>query len=187
MSEMRKVQENWETQEEIWGYYPIGLNLRGRLCVVVGGGKVAARKIQKLLAAGAQVKVISPELDPSLQDLKHCGAIVHFPRIYQTGDLQHAFLAIAATDSREVNRKVYEEASEAGVLINVVDNPDLCSFIVPATLQRGNLQISISTSGTDPAGAKKLKETLQSDLEYGTLQFQNAILHRENERKEAKR
>lgn len=179
MSEIRETQENRETQEEIWGYYPVGLNLRGRVCVVVGGGRVAARKIQKLLAAGAQVKVISPALDPSIQDLKNAGAISHFPRTYQTGDLQHAFLAIAATDSREVNRKVYEEAAKAGVLINVVDNPDLCSFIVPATLQRGNLQVSISTSGTDPAGAKHMKEILTADLEQGTADFQNAILHRE--------
>ncbi len=141
-------------------YYPAFLNLTDRLCIVVGGGGVAERKVLSLLKAGASVRVISPELNEGLQRLKEEGRIQHIDRAYQEGDLKDAFLIIAATSDMDVNRAVYEEAKDRPV--NVVDVPELCSFIVPSIIERGPLLIAISTSGASPAMARSIREELES-------------------------
>lgn len=149
-------------------YYPVFLDLKGRDCVVVGGGRVAGRKVSGLLKAGASVRVISPRLSVNLQKEKTKGRIRHISRPYRKSDLKGAFLVIAATDSYEENKKVSSDAGNAPV--NVVDTPSLCSFIVPSTVQRGPLVIAVSTSGKSPAMAKTIRmelETLYPDV-FGT-------------------
>ncbi len=142
-----------------------------RATVVIGGGSVAARKIQGLCAAGGQIKVISPKLTPELQSLADSGKIVFLPRSYQEGDLKGAFLVIAATDDEAVNQSVWREAQQRGCLINVVDDPGHSNFIMPAVVHRGDLSIAISTGGNSPALAHRLRERIENliEPEYGLL------------------
>ena len=150
-------------------YYPVFLNLEGKRCVVVGGGDVAERKVLALLDSGASVTVISPELTERLYDLKFAGRIEHLQRDYREGDLKGAFIVIAATSEMDVNRKVSGDAE--GIPVNVVDTPELCSFIVPSVLRRGPLTIAVSTSGTSPALSRSIREELEAlyTEEVGTL------------------
>lgn len=139
-------------------YYPAFLNLKGKKCIVIGGGKIAERKALSLLRAGAELTVISPELTAGLKKEKAKKRIKHIARRYQRGDLKNAFLVIAATDSHEINKRASVDAPE---LINVVDTPGLCNFIVPSVVRRGPLTIAISTSGVSPAISKKIREELE--------------------------
>jgi siroheme synthase-like protein len=142
-------------------YYPIYLNLRGRPCVVVGGGTVAEGKVAGLLEAGARVRVIAPTLTAALADWARAGRLVHEPRAYAMGDLAGAFLVIGATDEPAVNQQVWEEAEALRVLVNVVDDTPHCNFIAPAIVRQGDLAVAISTSGKAPALAVRLKEQIQ--------------------------
>src|SRR3712207_3583592 len=119
------------------------MDLSGRRCVVVGGGEVANRKARKLLQARARVVVISPEIGAELES----AAVEVHRRPYREGDLEGAYLAFAATDSREVNAAVGREAQERGVPVNVVDRPSEGDFALPSTLRRGRLQVAVSTGG----------------------------------------
>lgn len=150
-------------------YYPIYLQLQDQPCVVVGGGKIAEGKVEGLLAAGARVTVVAPDLTSHLHELARRNEIAHLTRRYQPGDLAGAFLVICATDEAEVNHQVWQEASAHGQLVNVVDDPPRCNFIAPAILRNGDLTIAISTAGKAPALAVRLKERLQQELgpEYG--------------------
>lgn len=139
-------------------YYPIFLNIQDKKCVVVGGGNVAWRKVCSLQEAGARVTVVSPEFCPELE--KETG-IERIQQKYDAGLLKGAALVIASTDDGEVNKKVYNDALERGILVNVVDKPELCSFIVPASVMRGDLCISISTGGASPALARNIRENLE--------------------------
>jgi len=141
-------------------YYPVFLNLNGRRCVVIGGGQIAEGKVLKLIESGANVTVISPEATQALHDAAGRDVIEINLRKYHTGDLQGAFLAIAATNDRVVNEEIFEEAENLGVLLNAVDDPPRCSFIAPSILQRGPVTLAISTGGASPALARKLRETL---------------------------
>jgi len=154
---------------DMTAYYPINLKLEDRPCVVIGGGNVALRKVRSLLACGGRVKVISPELCPGLRSLAGEGEVQWLRRGYRAGDLEGAFLVIAATDDEEMNARVASEAKERGVLLNVVDDPERCGFIVPATVQRGDLVITVSTSGKSPMLARKIREELERRFgpEYG--------------------
>ena len=147
--------------------YPIYLTqLHSSLCVVVGGGPVAERKVDSLLAAGAQVKIISPALSKGLAHLVAAGAVTYLPRPYQKGDLQGAFLVIAATGDSEVNRAVAREAGELQMLVNVVDVPSRSNFYVPAVVRRGALTLTVSTDGHSPALAAHIRRQLEAS--YGT-------------------
>lgn len=142
-------------------YYPAFLNLRDRLCVVIGGGRVAERKVLALLEAKARVKVISPELTQTLVELFNEKKITWEKREYREGDLEGAWLVIAATNDPEIQKKVLEEAEKRKIFCNVVDVPELCSFIVPSVIRRGDLVLAISTSGSSPAVARRIRETLE--------------------------
>ncbi len=155
----RKQRKN--SPQSTKSYYPVYLNLRGRTCVLIGGGKVAERKCISLLKAGADVTVISPFITKKIEDYKNKGMIKHICRSYRKGDLRSAYIVIAATDSEETNRNVYEELKGKNVLFNVVDNPELCTFIVPSIVERGNLKIAISTGGISPAVSKQLRKELE--------------------------
>ena len=152
-------------------YYPIFLNLSGRKCVVVGGGQVALRKVGVLLEHGAKIRVISPALCSELGQLVRSGEILVLDREYRVGDLKGALVAIAATNDRETNLKVAEEARKNAVLINVVDNADNSDFIAPSYLRRGEITIAISTAGRSPALARKIRTRLEKNLgdEYAAL------------------
>jgi len=139
-------------------YYPVLLNLKGKRVVVIGGGKVAERKIRTLRKAGAEITVISPAITKQIEREKQKGGIRHIPRQYKKGDSNKAFLVIAATDSLEINKKVSENASR---LVNVVDSPSLCNFIVPSVIKRGPLTIAVSTSGVSPALSKSIRKELE--------------------------
>ena len=145
-------------------YYPVYIQLRERPCVVIGGGKIAEGKVDGLLAAEANVTVISPELTPHLRDLVNQKQITFFGRIYQPGDLTGAFMVICATDQPEINHQVWQEAMVNRQLVNVVDDTPRCNFIAPSILRKGDLTIAISTSGKAPALAVRLKERLQREL-----------------------
>jgi precorrin-2 dehydrogenase / sirohydrochlorin ferrochelatase len=143
------------------GYLPIFIEVGGRNCVVIGGGEIAERKILSLTQAGAEVTVVSPSLTTALATMARRNAIRHLARIYRFGDLEGAFLAYEATGIAETERAAAAEARERGVLINVADVPDLCSFIAPAVIKRGHLQIAVSTGGASPAFARKIREELE--------------------------
>lgn len=142
-------------------YYPVFLDLRGRLAVVVGGGPVAERKIATLFEYGADIVCVAPLVTPGIDALVAQGLIGHEERGYVRGDLAGAFIVVCATDSTEVNRAVYQEAEGLGCLVNVVDVPELCNFIVPSIVKRGPLQIAISTGGAAPAVAKRMRRELE--------------------------
>lgn len=150
--------------------YPVTLvGLEKVRCVVVGGGKVAARKVDALREAGACPVVISPQLCTLLRRQADAGQIQVVERSYVPGDLRGARLVIAATDDPATNRAVWQEAEALGCLVNVVDDPVHCSFYAPATINRGALAITISTGGNSPALARLIRETLeeQFDASYG--------------------
>jgi precorrin-2 dehydrogenase / sirohydrochlorin ferrochelatase len=152
-------------------YYPIQLDIRGRNCLVVGGGGVGTRKAKSLLACGAQVTVVSPAVTDGLRGLAARGDIMLLEREYASGDLQGMFLVIGATDDEGLNRRVSADAERLRILCNISDRPEICNFILPAVVQRGDLVITVSTSGKSPALAKKLRKALQSQFgeEYAVL------------------
>ncbi len=147
-------------------YYPIFLNIQDKKCVVVGGGNVAWRKVCSLKEVGARVTVVSPEFCPELE--KESG-VERVKQKYGEGCLEGAFVVVASTDDEEVNKKVYFDAVQKGILVNVVDRPEFCSFIVPASVVRGDICISISTGGASPALARRIRERLEEQFgdEYG--------------------
>ena len=145
-------------------YYPVYIELREQPCVVIGGGKIAEGKVEGLLAARANVTVISPDLTANLRELVEEKKITYIARAYQPGDLTGAFMVICATDQAEINHQVWQEASANRQLVNVVDDTPRCNFIAPSILRKGDLSIAISTSGKAPALAVRLKERLQREL-----------------------
>jgi precorrin-2 dehydrogenase/sirohydrochlorin ferrochelatase len=159
--------------------YPVSLNIAGKLCAVVGGGKVAERKVLSLLNARACVRIISPQLTEVLSELlserERAGgadaSVEWRNRGYRSGDLDGALLVFAATDNREVQDAVVRDARQAGLLINVADAPHLCDFQVPAVVRRDNLNIAVSTNGTSPALAARIRQDLEDMYgdEYAVL------------------
>ena len=141
-------------------YYPVYLNLAGKRCVILGGGTIAQGKIAALRDAGARITVISPEATDGIKRAAQRGDVAFEQREYQVGDLEGAFIAVAATNVWHVNRQIYEEAEERGVLLNVVDDPDQCTFIAPSIVRRDPITLAVSTGGASPALARKMRETL---------------------------
>jgi precorrin-2 dehydrogenase / sirohydrochlorin ferrochelatase len=141
-------------------YYPVFLNLGGRRVVVFGGGIIAERKVDALLACGASVRVIAPDATDRLTTLAGSGTIELWLRAYRPGDCRGAFVVIAATDEPEVQQRTWEEAQSCGILINTVDVPARCNFIFPALVQQGDLTLAISTQGKSPAFAAWLRRVL---------------------------
>jgi len=145
-------------------YYPINLNLEGRKCLVVGGGDVAERKVRTLLSFGAVVTVVSPEIKKSLAAYVRSGKVRHIERGYQKNDLKGAFVVIAATNDPSVNALVARHAASQNTLVNVVDVPKLCNFIVPSVVRRGSLTIGISTGGQSPMFAQMWRKKCEKCL-----------------------
>jgi precorrin-2 dehydrogenase/sirohydrochlorin ferrochelatase len=141
------------------GYYPVCLNVEGKRCIVVGGGEVAERKVAVLVEAGAEVVVISPDVCDKLSKRQD---VTVLDRPWRETDLDGAFLVIAATNDRPLNERIARAARKRRVLCNVVDDASLSDFIMPATMRRGALLISVSTSGTLPALARSIRERLET-------------------------
>jgi precorrin-2 dehydrogenase/sirohydrochlorin ferrochelatase len=145
-------------------YYPVLLDLKNRLCVVIGGGRVAERKVKTLLKAGARIKVVSPQLTAPLARLKGQKRISHLSRTYKKSDLRGAFLAIGAAGDRTINERVFREAAEGRIPVNVVDDPAHSSFIVPSIVEKKDLLLAISTSGKSPALARVLRQKFEKEI-----------------------
>jgi len=143
------------------GYYPIFLDLQGRPCLVIGGGSVAERKVEKLLNAGAEVTLISPSVTDRLKVWSDAQKICHKARAYHHGDLAPFQLAFAATDDADVNAAVKREGEERGVWVNVADDPAHCDFTLPSVLRRGELVVAVATGGSSPALSRAIREELE--------------------------
>ncbi len=145
--------------------YPVCLEITDKLCVVVGGGIVAERKVLGLLTAEARVRVISPRLTSELLTLADKGRVEWLNRGYRPGDLIGALLVFAATDNPDVQAAVVEEATASGQMVNVIDAPDICTFQVPAVVRQGDLTLAVSTGGKSPAVAAMIRQQLEQS--YG--------------------
>jgi precorrin-2 dehydrogenase/sirohydrochlorin ferrochelatase len=145
--------------------FPIFLKLEGKSCLVVGGGAIAEGKIAGLLRSGARVTVVAPELTAALGRYAESNAISWKQRNFEFADLGGAFLVVAATSSFEANAVIYQEADRHGILCNTVDQPQQCHFYYPAVVDRGPLQIAISTAGLSPSLAQRLRQELE--VQYG--------------------
>jgi precorrin-2 dehydrogenase/sirohydrochlorin ferrochelatase len=155
-------------------FYIACLRLTGRRCVVVGGGEIGLEKVEGLLACDGRVVLIAPDAVPELEALAAEGSIEWIRREYATGDLEATFIAIAATNHTDVNIGVYNDAEARAMLVNVVDVPPLCNFILPAIVRTGPLAIAISTAGASPALAKRIKAQIADT--YGEPYARLAVL-----------
>jgi siroheme synthase-like protein len=142
-------------------YYMACLDLEGRKGLVVGGGSVGLEKAKGLLECGAVVTVVAPQIEPELQGLP----IRRLQKRYDVADLEGSFVVVAATSTRSVNRRVFADAEARSLLCNVVDVPELCSFILPAVYRRDPIAIAVSTGGASPALAKRLRDELGGRIE----------------------
>ncbi len=142
-------------------FYIACLKLKNRRCLVVGAGEIGLEKVEGLLACGGDVTLVAPRANAALEELAAEGSITYHQREYEPADLDGHLIAIAATDDTDVNIRVYNDAEERAMLINVVDVPPLCNFILPAIVRTGPLAVAISTAGASPALAKRMKREIQ--------------------------
>lgn len=147
--------------------FPVMLSLEGRLCLVVGGGEVALRKVRGLLEEGARVSVVAPEAVRPLEDLGRRGRVELQARPYRPGEAAGYTLVFAATDDRAVNRQVFEDCRQAGIWVNVADDPELCSFHLPARVRRPPLEIAVASGGKAPFAVRRLRELLEQHFSAG--------------------
>ena len=154
-------------------YLPIFIQIKHRPCLVVGGGSIAARKVALLRKAQADVTVVSPELCEELQTLKDEKSIQHQAREFENSDLADCVAVIAATNQRPVNERVSELAHKLRLPVNVVDNPDLCSFIMPSIIDRSPVVIAVSTGGSSPVLARLIRTKLKAVFRRLTVDWQN--------------
>ena len=168
-------------------YYPAFIDVRHRTCVVIGGGAMGEEKALKLLECGANVTVISPSVTSKVKELEKESLLKWTRRQYRSGDLEPAFIAIAATDDDAMNREIAQEAEERNVLLNVVDVTHLCTFIAPSVARRGEVTVATSTGGASPALARTFREKIERSriLEYADLAplLAKARVHLKRERR----
>jgi precorrin-2 dehydrogenase/sirohydrochlorin ferrochelatase len=152
-------------------YYPVNLDIRHRDCLVVGGGVVGERKVKTLLECGARVTVIAPDVTEHLHRLASDGRIVLEFRTFQPSDVSDRFLVIGATDDEGANQQISQEASKRGILCNIADHPEACTFVLPAIVRQGDLLIAVSTSNKSPAVARSIRQALEKEFgpEYAML------------------
>ena len=148
-------------------HLPIFLSVKDQFCVVVGGGEIATRKVSLLLRAGAHLQIVAPELCPNLAALRNQGRIEHLARAYRDGDLDDAYLAIAATDNAETNHAVAAAGRALGIPVNVVDHPEDGSFIMPSIIDRSPVIAAVSTGGASPVLARLIRSRLESLIPAG--------------------
>jgi precorrin-2 dehydrogenase/sirohydrochlorin ferrochelatase len=144
--------------------FPMFVKLQGRNCLVVGGGEIAESKVQSLLAAGARVRLVAPQVTLTLAEYARLQCVTWSARAFETADLDGVFLVIAATSDDEINELIFREADRRDVLCNAVDQPPRCHFYFPAVVRRGALQIAISTAGLSPALAQRIRKELEAEF-----------------------
>ncbi len=144
--------------------FPMFLKLAGRPCLVVGAGSIGEQKIRGLIDSGAQVRVVAPAATAAIAQAATRGDLAWVRRTFEFSDLDGVFLVVAATSSPEVNRAIYKEAQQRGILCNVVDDPPHCDFFYPAVVRRGHFQIAISTGGLSPALAQRVRKQLEEEF-----------------------
>jgi precorrin-2 dehydrogenase len=151
--------------------YPVNLDISGALCLIIGGGGVASRKVDSLLPCDAEIRVISPEVCARIASLAKAGVLEWQQRDYNRGDLDGAKLVFAATDNPEIQEQIVTEAGAAEVLVNVIDMPEACTFQVPASFRQGGLLLTVATGGGSPALAARIRRDLEASYgpEYGQL------------------
>ncbi|HVB25768.1 MAG TPA: bifunctional precorrin-2 dehydrogenase/sirohydrochlorin ferrochelatase [Ktedonobacteraceae bacterium] len=151
-------------------YYPLMLDLRGRVAIVIGGNRVAAEKAATLAASGALVRVLSPSYCSEMRQLAEQQQVTLEYKTYQPGDLADAFVVVAATNDQQLIETIWTETQERGQLVNIVDVPKYCNFIVPSILRRDQLTIAVSTEGASPGLAKRIRHKLEEHFPptYGT-------------------
>jgi precorrin-2 dehydrogenase / sirohydrochlorin ferrochelatase len=147
--------------------FPMFLKLEGRQALVVGAGRIGEPKIGGLIETGAHIRVVSIDASPAVREWARAGKLELELRAFTAADLDGAFLAVVASNSRTLNERVYHEAQRRGVLCNVVDVPDLCDFFYPAVVRRGDLQIAVSTAGQSPSLAQKIRQQLEKQFGPG--------------------
>jgi precorrin-2 dehydrogenase/sirohydrochlorin ferrochelatase len=150
-------------------YYPANLNIKDRLCVVIGGGRVAERKVKNLLRYGAQVRVVSPNLTDRLSKWVSQGKMDYTRSEYRTRHLKGAFLVYAATSDRKVNAEIARDAAKRKLLVNVVDSATESTFILPAVLRNREISIAVSTNGLSPEKSVRIRDRIQEWIEKGKL------------------
>lgn len=152
-------------------YYPMMLNIENKKCVVVGGGTIAYRKCLELLQYGGLVTVVADNIKGKFEELIEAKTIKYIKAYYEECYIEDAFIVIASTDNSNVNSQIFKDCSKRDILVNVVDDPINCNFIVPAKIRRGDLTISVSTNGKSPVLSKQIKEELEKhyDESYGVL------------------
>lgn len=146
------------------GLFPVFLNLDKKRCIVVGGGKVAERKVENLLEYPVQIDLISPQVTAKLRDWIDNHQVNWMARVFQPTDIQEALLVFAATDDQQVNREIARLCQKEGILVNAVDDPAYCDFYVPSVVRRNSLVLAISTEGKSPAYAKRLRRQLEETI-----------------------
>lgn len=166
-------------------YYPVNLNIYGKKVLVVGGGNIAARKVERLLERGADITLVSPEIVPEIAEYVHKGKLAWVERVYAPGDEKGAFAVFCAIsvgkESLEIEEGIYKRCIENNILINVADKPELCSFTLPALVSRGEFDIAIFTGGMSPRFARKIREDLEKVYgeEYDTYVKLLGLIRRE--------
>ena len=150
-------------------YYPINLNIKDRLCVVIGGGPVAERKVKNLLRYGGRVRVVSPDLTDRLSKWASHGKMDYTRSEYRSGHLKGAFLVYAATSDRKVNAKIARDAVRRRLLVNVADAPAESAFILPAVVRKREISIAVSTDGISPAKSVRIRDRIRQFIEKGIL------------------
>jgi precorrin-2 dehydrogenase len=152
-------------------YYPIFLDIKGRNCLVVGGGDVGTRKVDMLLKCGASVTVVSTDATEKLARLSKEQRITLIIRGYTSSDLDDRFLVIGATNNEPLNQQISRDAEKRNLLCNIADRPSVCNFILPAIVEQGDLVLAVSTSGKSPAFAKKLRQDLENQFDEAYAVF----------------
>lgn len=157
-------------------YYPVSLKVEGRDCLVIGGGKVAYRKVLDLLRSGAHVRVVAPDVTDAIGRLGQKGKIKLVKRPYRRSDLGRACLVYAATDEGSTNKKIFYDAQKRKMLVNVVDAPDYCDFIMPAVLRKGRVAIAVSTDGSAPYASVLIKKRIDKFIGPEYIKLINSII-----------
>lgn len=145
-------------------FYPVGLDVKNKKVVIVGGGKIAERKARNLLPYKSDVFLISPDLTDELKKLAERKKIGYFKKKYSTTDIKNAFLIFACTSDNKINKKIFRDAEKLGILVNVCDKTELCDFIIPAVIKKNGLVITVSSDGKNPKLSRRFKEVIENEF-----------------------